>query len=238
MVHLAVAALVGLAVLAQDAGAPEPDPARFEKAIRAFEAQDAEAPPEPGGIVFVGSSSIRLWDLDESFPGLGALNRGFGGSQLSDAVHYVDRVVVKYRPRLVVLYAGDNDIAAGKAPERIRDDLLEFARRVRAALPEVPVAVMSIKPSPARWALWDRAQAANLLIARTCLEDDRLIYVDMATPLLGRDGRPRPEFYREDGLHLSPQGYRPWADRLRPILEAHAPAPAVDRRAATDSTRR
>lgn len=203
--------------------APNPDPTRFEEAILAFEAQDAEAPPAPGGIVFVGSSSIRRWDLDGAFPGLGALNRGFGGSQLSDVVHYAERVVLPYRPSLIVLYEGDNDIKAGKSPEQVRDDLAAFVRAVRAELPDVRIAVLSIKPSPARWDLWGEMLSANLLMARFCREDGRMTYVDVATPLMGGSRRPNPEFYAEDELHLNDRGYEAWTDRLRPVVEAHAP---------------
>lgn len=203
--------------------APNPDPARFADAIRAFDEQDRENLPEPGGIVFVGSSSIRRWDLAESFPSARALNRGFGGSQLSDVVHYADRVVLRYRPRMIVLYEGDNDIASGKSPEQVRDDLAAFVRIVRDELPDVRIVVLSIKPSPARWEHWNAMETANLLMARICVEDGRMTYVDVATPLFGRGRRPRPEFFAEDELHLNDVGYTVWSERLRPILETSKP---------------
>jgi lysophospholipase L1-like esterase len=190
----------------------------WEGAIKRFEAADAEAPPAPGGIVFVGSSSIRLWDLKKSFPDLPALNRGFGGSQLSDSVELAERLVIKHRPRLVLLYAGDNDLPAGKSPERIRDDFKAFVAKVHATLPDTKVVYLAIKPSLARWRLIDAQRQANALIEAETKGNPRLLYLDVATPLLGADGMPRAEYYVADGLHLSPAGYDVWAERVGPVL--------------------
>jgi lysophospholipase L1-like esterase len=216
-------ALAGLAILMAclfpEARAEEKaDFARWEEAIAAFEKQDRDRPPPKGAVLFVGSSSIRLWDLPRSFPETAVINRGFGGSQLADAAHFAPRIVVKYEPRLVVLYAGDNDLAAGKSPERVAADFRDFVEAVRKGLPEARVLFLSIKPSPRRWALREKVARANALIEAQCKRDKGLLYLDVATPLLGKDGMPRSDLFREDGLHLNANGYELWASVLLPHL--------------------
>ena len=215
-IHLA---LVLAGVLASGCRAtPAVDPARFEGDIRAFEAADRASPAPPRGLVFVGSSSIRMWNLEESFPGLQALNRGFGGSHIADCVAFVPRIVTPYRPLRVVFYAGDNDIAAGQSAEAVLADWQRFTRAVHAETPDALITFLSIKPSPSRWSFWPEARRANELIRADCVADRRLQFVDVATVLLGPDGRPRPELYVEDQLHLSPAGYKLWTSILEPIL--------------------
>jgi lysophospholipase L1-like esterase len=214
------AVLLAAGLLARPGRAGDkPDPSRWEKAVAAFEKQDREKPPPQNAIVFVGSSSIRLWDLSKSFPGQGAINRGFGGSHLSDAVHFAPRLVLKHKPRLVVLYAGDNDIAAGKSPEQVAADFRAFVKAVHQELPQTRVAFLSIKPSVRRWPLWDKMQRANALIAEYCKQDKRLLYIDVGKPLLGQDGKPRPELFAKDGLHLNAEGYALWAAAVKPHLK-------------------
>jgi lysophospholipase L1-like esterase len=196
-----------------------PDFARWEKEIAAFERQDRAKPPPKGAILFVGSSSIRLWDLPKSFPGKDVINRGFGGSELADSVHFAPRIVLKYEPRLVVLYAGDNDIAAGKTPEQVSADFRAFVRAVHRELPRTRIVYLSIKPSIQRWKLWDRMRRVNALIEAACMGDSGLRCVDVATPMLGRDGKPRPELFAPDGLHLNARGYALWASILAPRLK-------------------
>ena len=203
----------------------DPDPGRFEEAIARF---GDEAVP-PGGVLFVGSSSIRRWDLERCFPGLGALNRGFGGSQLSDAVHYADQLMISCRPRLILLYEGDNDIAFGKSPSQIRDDFRELADRVLEALPETHLVFLTIKPSPARWERWPVMRETNRLIAEVCETDDRLEVLDVGTALLGDNGQPRAVLYREDGLHLNEAGYDRWSSVVRPRLGVEKRDSPIDR---------
>lgn len=188
--------------------------------IRAFEEADRTAPPAPGSILFVGSSSIRLWNLAESFPDLPVVNRGFGGSQMADCVQFADRIVIPYRPQVVVLYAGDNDIAAGKPPEAVLSDFKAFTTLVLDRLPDCRIAFISIKPSPQRWRFAGEMRRANEIIREWIATDSRLSYVDVAKPMLGPDGAPRPELFAQDKLHMSPEGYRLWASTLRPVLEA------------------
>jgi lysophospholipase L1-like esterase len=192
---------------------------RWAKEMAAFEQQDRESPPAPGGIVFVGSSSIRLWDLAQSFPGLPVINRGFGGSQLIDSVNHVDLLVLRHKPRVVVVYAGDNDLAGGKTPEVVVEDFTAFATKVHAALPATRIAFIGIKPSIQRWALIDQVRAANAGIRSVCQSDERLGFVDVDGPMLGWDEKPRKDLLVQDGLHLSPKGYQLWTTLVRPFLE-------------------
>jgi len=216
---LTLAAILSSALLSNSLWAAEPAASPWEKEIRAFEANDKQQPPPEGAVLFVGSSSIRLWKLDESFPNLKTINRGFGGSHLADSVAFAERIVIPYRPKLVVLYAGDNDLAAGKTPARVLADFKQFVAKVEAALPETRIAFISIKPCPKRWALVDRVRETNASIAEFISRDERLRYIDIFPPMLGADGQPRAELFREDGLHLNAAGYKLWAEVLRPTLE-------------------
>ena len=191
---------------------------RWESAIQEFEKQDAAQMPPKNGIVFVGSSSIRKWDLKKSFPDFNAVNRGFGGSEMSDSVEFADRIVVKYEPRIVVVYAGDNDIAHDKTPQRVCDDFKQFAERVHAKLPKAKVVYIGVKPSIKRWALVEQVREANRLITEVIAKDERLQFVDVDAPMLDTDGTPRKELFVEDGLHLSDEGYVLWTSLVKPHL--------------------
>ena len=226
--RVAASFVLGLASLAPAtpiaAGA---DPDRWESAIRKFEAADKDAPPPSGAALFIGSSSIRMWDVRRSFPKLEIIRRGFGGSQIEDSIRYADRIVIPYAPSVVVLYAGDNDIAAGKTPETVHADFVRFTRAVHEKLPDTRIAFIAIKPSLARWKLVPAMRDANARIRRTIDTDSRLSYIDIDTPMIGDDGRPRPELFVRDGLHLSAKGYELWASRVRPHLEGEGPG-AID----------
>jgi lysophospholipase L1-like esterase len=191
--------------------------ARWQSAMKEFERQDERSVFAPGGIVFVGSSSIRRWDLSKSFPGLPVLNRGFGGSQISDVNHFLDRVVLKYKPKTIVFYAGDNDIGAGHSVDRVVKDFKEFRDRVHKELPEARILFLAIKPSPKRWHLAEVQQTANTEIAEICEPDSRLTYIDTWTPLISAS-QPRPELFAKDKLHLSEAGYEHWTRLVKPFL--------------------
>lgn len=191
---------------------------RWEAAMTAFETSDRMQPPVPGGNVFVGSSSIRLWPVAESFPGLPCLNRGFGGSQLPDVLKYVDRIVTTYQPAVVVLYCGDNDIGQKRTPEQIRDDYRTFVTKVHAAAPQAKIVWIAIKPSPKRWELREQAQQANQLVRESQAGHDLESYVDVWTPMLAADGLPQPELYVKDQLHMTPAGYAIWNRLVEPHL--------------------
>jgi lysophospholipase L1-like esterase len=197
----------------------EDDPTRFETDIRAFEAADRAQRPPSEGILFVGSSSIKNWtDVAADFPGLPVLNRGFGGSTLADVLYYADRIVLPYRPRLVVLYAGDNDMPLGRTPERLLGDYRAFVARVRAVQPDARVVFVSIKPSPSRRMYMDRVRETNQLIQAEIARDSLQAYVDVFTPMLGPTGEPRPELFLADSLHMTRAGYRLWRAALAPVV--------------------
>ena len=170
--------------------------------------------------MFAGSSSIRLWDVEKYFPGLTIINRGFGGSQLSDLVRYADRIVIAYKPRIVVVYAGDNDIYGGATSEQVAIRFEQFVRTVRAALPEVRIIFIGIKPSLQRWAVVERMRLANELIRGFAGHDDNIAFVDVDQAMLGWEETPRPELFVPDGLHLTAHGYELWSALLRPLLNA------------------
>lgn len=213
--------LVGLNLRGRAADPTPPAENRFEKDIAKFEAADKDSekkPPAEGQILFVGSSSIRLWKLADSFPKLDALNRGFGGAHTSDCVHFANRIVTPYKPRQIVFYAGDNDLNAGKSPEQVAKDFQAFIELVRKDLPEVPVLYLSIKPSPSRTRLLEKQKAANKLLREYCERHPHLTFVDVFALMVDREGQPKPELFRDDKLHLNEAGYKIWAEKLEPLL--------------------
>jgi lysophospholipase L1-like esterase len=225
MLRLEMKLLVTLLLLtsclhAQEQPAKPHPSAKWEPNIAKFEKQDETAPPAKGGIVFVGSSSIVGWKLDQAFPELPTINRGFGGSQLADSVYYADRVVTKYEPKIVVLYAGDNDLKAGKKPEQIAADFGEFVERVHAKLPKTKIIYVAVKPSIARWNLIEQVRATNKLIVDACANDaERLVFLDIQPLMYAANGEPDPALFVADGLHLSAEGYARWNKLLLPHLK-------------------
>jgi lysophospholipase L1-like esterase len=209
------------AMLAASSAVAQQPTDRWEKYVAAYEEADHTAPPPKGEIVFAGSSTIRRWDVASYFPDLKIINRGIDGTELSDAVKYIDRLVLQYEPRLVVVYAGDNDIGGGKISEQVSVDFERFVRAVHAKLPETRILYIGIKPSPLRWLQVDRMRLANQVIRAICERDDRLAFLDFDNLMLGWDEKPRRDLYVEDGLHLSPQGYQLWTAVLKPYLIQH-----------------
>lgn len=194
--------------------------AAWEQDMQRFVASDAQQPPPKHGIVFVGSSSIRFWEtLAQDFPGKPVINRGFGGSEVRDSTWYADRIVIPYAPRQVVLYAGDNDLNSGRSPEQVRDDVVAFVTRIRSALPQARIGYLSIKPSPSRAQLLPAIVRANQLIKQALAKVPRTDYIDIYTPMLDATGKPRPELFREDMLHMKPEGYALWRKAVAPVLE-------------------
>jgi lysophospholipase L1-like esterase len=185
---------------------------RWRGELSAFDAADRQQWPGEGGVVFVGSSTIRLWTrLAQDFPQLPVvINRGFGGSTMADCSFFAQELVLRYKPRHVVVYAGDNDLAEGRTPIQILESFAQFANTVRAALPEVRISYISIKPSPSREKLLPRMRATNDIIAAYLRRLPNSDYIDVFTPMLGADGRPRPELFRGDQLHLNDEGYGLW----------------------------
>jgi lysophospholipase L1-like esterase len=205
----------------QRSAVTQTDPDRWESAIKAFEDADKIAPPPQQGIVFIGASSIVRWNLPEAFPEYGrqAINRGFGGSLAADSTRYADRIVIPYRPRVVVFYAGDNDVEANHTPQQIADDFAAFERKVHAALPATRIIFISIKPSSRRWPWIEQIKGANALVRQYCAAHAHLAFVDIVPQMIGADGKPRKELLLDDGLHMTPAGYTIWNDALRPLLQ-------------------
>ena len=213
-----------LAALAPFAHAQREPADPWEADIARFEAADRVDPPAPGATLFIGSSSIRFWEsLQDDFPGVRIVRRGFGGSEVRDATRFAGRIVIPYRPRLVVLYAGDNDLAAGRTPVQVRDDVAAFVTRVRRDLPDAGFAYIAIKPSPARANLLDAAREANTLVAAWVKTRPDTRFIDVFTPMLDAEGRPREDLFGPDRLHMNRAGYRIWIERITPVLGA-APA--------------
>jgi lysophospholipase L1-like esterase len=200
----------------------------WERGLRVFAVEDKKAELITGGVVFLGSSSIRLWPTHDFFPDLVAVNRGISGSHLADARLYVDKTVFPYRPKLIVFYAGENDISSGSRPEHVLTEFQNFVQRVHEELTESKIAFISIKPSPIRRAIWSRMREANVLVELFCTSDERLRYVDVANHMLDREGNPRPELFREDGLHMNNFGYQLWTRILSPIVEEELARPPGD----------
>lgn len=230
---LAVVALPGLpssrlAAQAASAGttqraaaANQNDQERWESTIKKFEDTDKVTPPPQNAIVFIGASSIVRWNLPDSFPELGpkAINRGFGGSLAADSTRYAERIVIPYKPRIVVFYAGDNDVEANHTPEQIAGDFTAFERKVHATLPATQIIFVSIKPSIRRWPWIEQIKSANALVRQYCATHSHLTFVDIVPQMIGADGKPRKELLVEDGLHMTPAGYTIWNDALRPLLQ-------------------
>ena len=216
-VRLALAFFV-VALATAGLSAQSPDERRT-KALADFDAADHVAPPALGDVLFLGSSTIVNWDLVKTLPGIRALNRGVWSSSLYDAVQRIDRLVLPYAPRLIVLHAGDNDINYGTTSEQVAVEFERFAFNVWAKLPQTRIVFIGLKPSPQRWSQIHRMRAANTLIRQFCEHDDRLAFLDVDGVMLGWDEKPRKELFVEDGLHLSAQGYQLWSTLLKPFLQ-------------------
>ncbi len=196
---------------------PRPKPERFAKDIAAFAAQA----PEKGGIVFTGSSSIRLWtNLQADFPGLPVLNRGFGGSVANDLVVYADTVVLRHEPKLLVTYTGGNDLNFKLTPQEAFEDYTKFLNLVHENLPKTRVILTSVKIGQKRILQTHLVLELNRLLAAWADTTDWVRYVDCTSYLADADGKPIREYYRDDLLHLSPAGYVKWQAILDPILRA------------------
>ncbi len=195
-------------------------PSGFESEIQASEAMDRTNPPPQGAILFIGSSSIRLWaTLARDFQGNRVINRGFGGSHIADSVNYAARIVVPYKPKQIIFYAGGNDINAGKSPEQVLTDFKAFVERVRSSLPGTSIAYISIAPNPARWAQVKEVALANALIAQYAAQNSNLTFINVFPKMLGEDNKPRPEIFGPDRLHMNAKGYDLWTSIIRPYLK-------------------
>ncbi|MHC4248926.1 MAG: GDSL-type esterase/lipase family protein [Planctomycetota bacterium] len=199
---------------------------RWADAMSAFARDDLARATPKGVTLFTGSSSIRMWGakLGRDMAPFSCVNRGFGGSQISDVLLFFDEIVVPHDPAAIVLYCGENDITAGKSPRRVLDDFREFERRCGEAKPGVPVLFVSMKPSPSRWRLWPKFVEGNALVERHCAGWPGLAYVDVGAPMLGPDGEPLPDIWRRDRLHMNDRGYVIWTRVIGEALRGLRPA--------------
>jgi lysophospholipase L1-like esterase len=199
---------------------PDVSSAKWEMEMEAFAAKDTQSPFAPDGILFVGSSSIRLWAVEKAFPEHRVLNRGFGGSQIRDSIDWFDRVILPHHPRMIVFYAGGNDIHSGKTAQTVISDARELFQKIHAAFPETRVLYISIAPNPARWKQIDTVREANTAIRAMAGELGYVHFVDMFSSMLGEDGLPLPHIFRADRLHMNESGYEIWNRILKPLLES------------------
>lgn len=195
---------------------------QYEREIELFEEIEAESASAKGGIVFTGSSSIRMWKtLEEDMAPMPAINRGFGGSTIRQVNAYAERIIFPLEPSLIVLYCGENDIAmAGQDASTTYQDFLDLVELLRYRLPETPILFVSMKPSIARWKYWDQFEEGNHLIQAACEREDYLTYIDVGPIMIGENGEPRPEIFIKDKLHMNQLGYQDWTQLIRKEVEA------------------
>jgi lysophospholipase L1-like esterase len=195
------------------------DFAKWEPEIAAFAVHDRTNPPPTNALLFIGSSTIRLWTtLATDFPGAPIINRGFGGSEIADATHFADRIVFPYAPRAIFLRAGGNDLANGKTPEAVFADFKEFAATVHAKLPDAEIYFISCSHTAARWPNCDREKLMNQLVEQFIRQTPHLQYIETGPLALGTNGRPRVELFRDDQLHFNAAGYKLLAESVRPFV--------------------
>ena len=195
------------------------DYGKWEKEVAAYEAADRQKPPPKGGVLFIGSSTIRLWKtLAADFPDQKVINRGFGGTEIVDSTHFADRLIFPHEPKQIFLRAGGNDIHAGRLPGEVAVDFAEFVRVVHGRLPKTEILFIGLCPTPARWGEADKNRELNRLIRQLALDMPRVGYVDTYDISLTPDGRARTELFVKDRLHFAPEGYQLLAERVRPFL--------------------
>lgn len=215
-------ASVGLAIVGCASAPPNSiathDALKWRNEIAAFARSDATNPPPRGCIVFSGSSYIRKWTtLATDFPGMRAVNRGFGGCHLADVYDYADQIIIPYAPREVVIYAGGNDIDAGMSPQLVFGDFVALMTKLHHTLPKAKLVFISCPPSPKRWSETEKIKTVNALIAGYC-QQHGITFVNTFPLMLGADGLPRAEIYVEDHLHMNAKGYTIWRDAVAPVL--------------------
>ncbi|MCB0647647.1 MAG: hypothetical protein KDC49_13355 [Saprospiraceae bacterium] len=192
----------------------------FAEEIAKFEMLDKQQMPPKNPIVFVGSSSIRKWtELEKTYPGFPILNRGFGGSNFKDLIHYADQTMFKYKPSKIFIYEGDNDLAQGDSPELVFENLLKTMKMIRNELGDVPVVIISPKPSIARWKLKKEYETVNAYFEAYAGYHDNVEFVDVWSPLLDESGMVLQDIFVEDNLHMNDKGYAIWRKTIMPFLD-------------------
>jgi lysophospholipase L1-like esterase len=212
---LPAAIMISLLAYSQDSQGPT----RFEDTVLEYEAIDKQQPFPEGAVLFVGSSSVRMWKtMDADLPQVKAVNRGFGGSQFSDLLYYLDRLVTSYQPSKIFIYEGDNDIASGKKAPDILNDAKQVRENIAKALPGVPVYFIAAKPSVARWELRKKYGELNSLLAGYASNTPNTGFVNVWDPALDENGEVRKDIFLEDNLHMNEKGYAIWKKAIEPFL--------------------
>ena len=199
---------------------PESPMVRFDPEILRFDTLDKENGLTKNGILFTGSSSIRLWNtMQEDMGDLPVLNRGFGGSTIPDVLHFMGRYLFQHKPQIIVFYCGENDIAAGATPQTVFESFKTFVKIIETKLPRTKMVYISMKPSVARWELWEKYKEGERLIKPFVESKSHIEYMDSSISMLDENGEIIKDIFIEDGLHMNEVGYEGWTKQLRPILE-------------------
>jgi lysophospholipase L1-like esterase len=201
------------------AAAPAHDFEKWEKEVATYEAADRANPPAKGSVLFIGSSTIRLWkSLAEDFPDHKVINRGIGGSEIVDSTHFAERIIFPYEPRQIFLRAGGNDIHAGRLPDDVAADFAAFVEKVHARLPKTEIVYIFVNPAPARWGENDKYRDLNRRIREMAVRMPRVSCVDAYDISLNSEGQARHELFVADKLHFNAEGYKLLAERVRPYM--------------------
>ena len=200
------------------------DPLVWESTIQEFEEKDINIRPPADSILFVGSSSINFWKtLSEDMAPLPIINRGFGGSKITDVIHFAHRIVLPYKPKVIVFYTGDNDMSMGRkqSAEEVLNNYQKFVHLVHNQLPNTKIYFISIKPSIDRWLDWENMNKANQIIKKFSNKSEILGFIDISSSMLNAVGKPREDILIWDGIHMNDEGYRVWTSIIKPVLEKH-----------------
>jgi lysophospholipase L1-like esterase len=220
--------VIGLGfALSGPASAQQPAPAspavdlaaRFAQRVDAYEAADKLTPPPANAILLAGDSQFDRWKtVHEDLAGYTTINRGIDSFRTDDLIQYVDRLVIRYKPRMVILHVGGNDINRGKSPEQLLADTKTLIAKIRAGLPGVPIAWSSTTPGPARWAQAEQRKAANALVKQWMATEKGLTFIDLWDAMLTPDGQPREDIWVADRVHPNHEGYLIRVRLTRPVL--------------------
>lgn len=195
----------------------------FLPEIKAFEKKDSISMPDQGQVLLAGSSTFRLWiNFKTDLSDFQVINRGFGGSQMNDLNFYFDRIVVKYKPRMILVYEGDNDLNAGESADSIFREFKDFVQKVKIQLPKTKIGYCSVRPSLARVSILDKQKILNQMIIDFCKHQKRVYFVDIQKKFYLPSGELMPDIFVADKLHLNEKGYEIWAKATRKFLEKRA----------------
>ena len=213
---------IGLACFGQALAEPWPNPERFRATMTAFSEQDRLTPAPQGAVLGVGSSSMRYWAtdglFDAHFSPLTVINRGFGGSVMNDVAYFLEETVLRYQPRAVLLYEGDNDVSRGIPLRSILASLELIIERIHTQDASIRIYLLSVKPSLARWPLWPLIQSVNHAFEQRAMVDSRITFIDVGRNMLNAEGEPKPEIFVGDGLHLNAAGYALWHESVTSVV--------------------